>query len=221
MDWPVEPFVAPGVTLGEGCALHGPCVLGMPPRGHELGELELSIGPGAIVRPFTVIYAGSVIGARLQTGQGASIREDNQLGDDVSIGTNAVLEFGNRIGDRARVHTGCFLEMVTLEEDVFVGPSVTFTDDPHPPGCPKYMECLGGATVRRRARIGAGCTVLPGVEIGEGALVGAGAVVVDDVPPEQVVVGCPARVLKAVADLECQPGLVERPYGWTPYDEDR
>jgi hypothetical protein len=54
------------------------------------------------------VYGGSTFGARLQTGQGASIREDNVVGD-VSIGTNAVLEFGNRIGSRVRIHSGCFL----------------------------------------------------------------------------------------------------------------
>ena len=129
-----------------------------------------------------------------------------------------MLEFGNRIGDRVRIHSGCFLEMVTIEDDVFVGPNVVFTDDPHPMDCPRYKECKGGAVVRRLARIGANATILPGVEIGEGALVGAGSVVVDDVPPGMVVVGNPARVVKAVNDLECPPGFFERPYTWPPYE---
>ena len=71
--------------------------------------------------------------------------------------------------------------------------------------------------MRRLARIGANVTILPGVVIGEGALVGAGSVVVDDVPPGAVVVGNPARVVKAVADLTCPPGFFERPYVWPPY----
>ena len=75
--------------------------------------------------------------------------------------------------------------------------------------------------VRRQARIGANATMLPGVEIGAGALVGAGAVVVHDVPAGQVVVGNPARVVKAVADLRCEPGYFERPYVWAPYQTDR
>ena len=211
-------FLARNVTLGEGCDLQPPCVIGKPPRGAGEGELSLAIGAGAVIRPFTTIYAGSTFGARLQTGQGASIREDNIVGDDVSIGTNAVLEFGNRIGDRVRIHSGCFLELVAIEDDVFVGPNVVFTDDPHPMNCPRYKECKGGAVVRRLARIGANATVLPGVEIGEGALVGAGSVVVDDVPPGMVVVGNPAKVVKAVADLECKPGFFQRPYTWPPYE---
>jgi acetyltransferase-like isoleucine patch superfamily enzyme len=207
------------VTLGEGHDLQPPCIVGKPPRGAAEGERLLAIGAGAVVRPFTTIYAGSVIGDRLQTGQGASIREDNRLGDDVSVGTNAVLEFGNHIGSRVRIHSGCFLELVTIEDDVFIGPNVVFTDDPHPMGCPRYEDCKGGPLVRRLARIGANSTILPGVEIGEGALVGAGSVVVRDVLAGAVVAGSPARVLKQVADLTCPPGWFERPYVWPPYQE--
>lgn len=209
--------LAPGVRLGPDADLQAPCIVGKAPRGAKEGELPLTIGERATVRPFTTIYAGNTIGARLQTGQGASIREDNVLGDDVSVGTNSVLEFGNKIGNRVRIHSGCFLEMVTIEDDVFVGPNVVFTDDPHPMNCPKYKECKGGATVRRLARIGANSTILPGVEIGENALVGAGSVVVEDVPAGAVVVGNPARVIKRVDELSCSAGFFERPFEWEPY----
>jgi acetyltransferase-like isoleucine patch superfamily enzyme len=130
-----------------------------------------------------------------------------------------VLEFGNRIGNRVRIHSGCFLEMVTVEEDVFIGPNVVFTDDPHPMGCPRYTECRGGATVRRLARIGANSTILPGVVVGENALVGAGSVVVDDVPDGVVVVGNPARVIRRVDELVCEAGFYDRPYEWPPYSD--
>jgi acetyltransferase-like isoleucine patch superfamily enzyme len=209
--------IAPGVVLGPGADLQGPLVLGKAPRGAQEGELPLRIGARATIRPFTTIYAGSVFGDDLQTGQGVSVREDNVVGDDVSIGTNAVLEFGNRIGQRVRIHTGCFLELVTIEDDVFVGPNVVFTDDPHPMKCPRYQECKGGPTVRRLARIGANSTILPGVDVGEGSLVGAGSVVVHDVPAGMVVAGNPARVIKPVSDLECYIGAFERPYLWEPY----
>lgn len=217
--WPDGVRVYANVRLGADCDLQAPCIVGKPPRGAGEGERTLTIGAGAVVRPFTTIYAGSLIGARLQTGQGASIREDNQLGDDVSVGTNAVLEFGNRIGNRVRIHSGCFLELVTIEDDVFVGPNVVFTDDPHPMNCPRYEECKSGAVVRRLARIGANSTILPGVEIGENAFVGAGSVVVHDVPAGAVAAGSPARVIKQVSDLECAPGWFARPYVWPPYDE--
>jgi acetyltransferase-like isoleucine patch superfamily enzyme len=107
--------------------------------------------------------------------------------------------------------------MTIVEEDCFVGPRVVFTDDPHPMGCPRYKECLGGVTVRTLARIGANCTLLPGVVVGRNSLVGAGSVVTRNVPDDMVVAGNPARIIKAVADLTCSAGFFERPYEWAPY----
>lgn len=208
--------IFPNVEIGEGTTIDGPVVLGKPPRGKAPGEVKLVIGPGSHIRPFTVIYAGSVIGARFNTGQGASIREDNVIGDDCSVGTHAVLEFGNRIGNGCRIHTGCFLELVTLGERVFLGPHVVFTDDPHPMGCPRYTECKGGGVVGDYAAIGANSTILPGIRIGARALVGAGSVVTRDVAPETVVAGSPAELKKRVDQLVCEPGFFERPYVWHP-----
>ena len=207
-------IVSPNVDLGAGCVVGEYVVLGRAPRGKRDGELPLVIGPGAVIRPFTTIYAGSTIGARLQTGQGASIREDNVLGDDVSVGTHASLEFGNRIGSRVRVHTGCFLELTTIEDDVFLGPHVVFTDDPHPQ-CPAYLDCVRGGVVRKGARIGANSTILPGVEIGADALVGAGSVVRKPVPARSVWAGNPAVEIKdEITKLACFKGIFPHAYSW-------
>ena len=110
-----------GVEIGRGARLLEPLVLGLPPRGKEPGDLTLVIGADAVLRPFTTIYAGTTIGDRFQCGQGVSIREDNVIGDDSSVGTHCQLEFGNRIGARVRIHSGCFLELTVIEDDVFVG----------------------------------------------------------------------------------------------------
>ena len=209
--------IFPNVKIGRGSVIYGPAIIGQPPRDKKDGELPVVIGEGAVVRPFTTIYAGNQIGKGFQTGQGTSIRENNVLGDGVSIGTNAILEFDNKIGNNVRVHSGCFLEMVTLGDNVFIGPNAVFTDDPHPMNCPHYKQCLGGAVVKDLARIGANVTILPGVVIGRNALVGAGSVVVEDVPDDAVVVGNPAKVIKHVQDLTCPPGFFERPYLWAPY----
>ena len=207
-------IVGPNVELGAGTIVGEYAILGRAPRGKREGELPLVIGPGAVIRPFTTIYAGTRIGARLQTGQGASIREDNVLGDDVSVGTHASLEFGNRIGSRVRIHTGCFLELVTIEDDVFLGPHVVFTDDPHPM-CPAYLDCVKGGTVRKGARIGANSTILPGVEVGAEALVGAGSVVRGPVAPRSVVAGNPAVELKdEITKLRCFAGIFPHAYSW-------
>ncbi len=209
--------IYPNVEIGEGATLEPPLVLGKPPRGKAPGEQRLVIGANAVIRPFTTIYAGTTIGDSFQTGQGVSIREDNEIGNGVSIGTNSVLEFGNRIGQGSRIHSGCFLEMTIIEDHVFVGPHVVFTDDPHPMGCPRYKECLGGVTVRSLAKIGANCTLLPGVVVGKGSLIGAGSVVVKSIPDGMVAAGNPAEVLKKIEDLKCYPGFFERPYVWEPY----
>ena len=213
----MENQIFKNVILGEGVVIHPPCIIGFPPRGKQDGELQTVIGDRAVIRPFTTIYAGTTIGQNFQTGQGASIREDNIIGDDVSVGTHAVLEFGNRIGNGVRIHTGCFLEDVKVGDYVFIGPNVTFTDDPHPMKCPHYLECAGGATVEDYAKIGANCTILPGLRIGRNCLIGAGTVVVRDVPPEVVIVGNPGHEVNRVSNLTCPPGFFERPYVWEPY----
>lgn len=217
LPWGDGCTIYPNVSIGPGTEIEGPCIIGKPSRGRAPGEAPTVIGAGAVIRPFTTIYAGTTIGSGFQSGQGASIREDNILGDDVSVGTNAVLEFGNRIGSRTRIHSGAFLELTTLGDDVFVGPNVVFTDDPHPMGCPHYQDCKGGAVVEDLARIGANSTLLPGVRVGRNALVGAGSVVVDDVPPDTVVAGNPARTIKKVSELVCVAGYYARPYTWAPY----
>ena len=198
--------ILPGVAVGAGSLLYGPLVLGFAPRGKRPGELELVIGRRAVIRPFTCIYAGTKIGDDCQTGQCVTIREDNTIGDATSVGTGTSLEVENRIGSRVRIHSNCFLERVVVEDGVFIGPGVVFTDDPHPP-CPAFRRCTEPVVVEAGARIGAGAVILPGVRIGRGALVGAGSVVTRDVAPGAVVVGNPARVLKNVDEIECPLGL--------------
>lgn len=193
-------------------------ILGQPPRGHQAGELPLTLGPHATIRSFTVIYAGSQIGSHLQTGHHVMIREDNQLGDRVSVGTSSTLEFGNRIGSRVRIHSGCFLERCTLEDDVFIGPNVVFTDDPHPI-CPRYLDCKRGAYIGAFSRIGANTTLIPGIKIGKNCLIGAGSVVTQDIPDGMVAAGNPARIMKRLDQLVCEPGFFERPYSWLEHPD--
>ena len=218
-----------GVKLGDGCIINDFVVLGFPPRlpkprGRQVqkGRVQnfdplLVIGKNAVIRPFTTIYAGNKIGDNFQTGQGASIREDNIIGDNVSIGSNTTLEFGNRIGSGTRIHSLCFLELVNVGENVFIGPRTVFLDDPHPMKCPRYRECLGGPKVKKFAKIGGGCVILPGIIIGERSLIGAGTCVTKDVPKDVVVVGHPGKVIKKVEELKCYPGFFKRPYLWKPY----
>jgi acetyltransferase-like isoleucine patch superfamily enzyme len=93
----------------------------------------------------------------------------------------------------------------TLEEDVFIAPCVVTTNDNFMGRTERRHELRKGPTIRRGARIGGGAVLLPGIEIGEEAFVGAGAVVLRDVPPRALVVGNPARQLRDVPDEELLP----------------
>jgi acetyltransferase-like isoleucine patch superfamily enzyme len=175
--------------------------VGQPSRGQQPGELATYIGPGALIRSHTVIYAGNRIGRNFQTGHGVLIREENEIGDDVSIGSGSIVEHHVRIGHRVRLHSNVFVpEFSVLEDDCWLGPHVVLTNAKYPRS-PGVKEQLVGPYIEQRAKIGANATLLPGVRIGRDALVGAGAVVTHDVPAGSVVVGNPARVINHVSRL--------------------
>lgn len=189
------------VELGEGWVVEDFCIVGAPPRGYQAGELPTTIGPGATIRSHTVIYAGNVIGAGFQTGNKVNIRECNRIGDHVSVGTLSVIEHHVEIGNNVRIHTQAFIpEFSKLEDGCWIGPNVVMTNAKYPLS-PGVKESLAGPVIRRNAKVGANATLLPGVVVGENALVGAGSVVVRDVPDGAVVAGNPARVIGTVSEL--------------------
>ena len=126
-----------------------------------------------------------------------------EIGDDVKIGTFVEIQKGAKIGNRCKISSHTFVcEGVTLEDEVFVGHNVTFTNDRHPRATANGAlqteadwVCLP-TLVKRGASIGSGVVLLCGITIGENALIGAGSVVTRDVPPNTVVAGNPARVMK-------------------------
>ena len=187
--------------------------LGIAPRDEKLQQTPLKIGKHALIRIGTIIYRATTIGDHFQTGHHTLIREQNMIGNNVSIGTHAVLESGNKIGNNVRIHSLCFLENTTLGDNVFVGPNVVFTDDPHP-ACPRYKDCVLGAIVEDNVSIGANSTILPGVRIGRNSVIGAGSVVTKDVLPNSVMAGVPAKKIKDVSELECFKGFYKKPYEW-------
>lgn len=196
------------VVLGAGTVIEDFCIVGTPPRGARDGELLTTVGDGAVIRSHTVIYAGNVIGRNFQTGNKVNIRESNRIGNNVSVGTLSVIEHHVEIADNVRIHTQVFIpEFSVLEEGCWIGPNVVFTNAKYPLS-PGVKDSLAGPIIRKGAKIGANATLLPGVTIGEQALVGAGAVVVRDVPAGAVVVGNPARLVRQISELPYS--LVER-----------
>jgi acetyltransferase-like isoleucine patch superfamily enzyme len=191
---PGDAQVDPGVILGY-----------LP--GRALNRRALVVGQRAVVRSGTVIYAGTTIGDGLETGHHVVIREENQIGEDVRIWNNSTIDYGCTLGDRVKVHCNCYVAQYTvLEDDVFLAPGVTLANDKYP-GWDAAPVGLVGPIVRRGAQIGVNVTVLPGVEIGAGALVGSGSVVTRDVLPNVVVAGNPARRVRTVAELRAAPGM--------------
>lgn len=188
--------VDPGVTLGY-------------LSGRRIANIMLRVGPGARIRSGTVIYAGSTIGAGLETGHNVVVREENVIGDNLSIWNNSTIDYGCTIGDGVKIHCNVYVaQFTTLEDEVFLAPGVTIANDPHP----VCGLCMRGPTIKRGARVGVNVTLLSHITIGEGALIGAGSVVTNDIPAYSVAYGNPARLLKSVDELPCPFGLVERPY---------
>src|SRR6266850_3893146 len=193
--------IHPNVRLGKNHQIEDYVILGVPPRGSQPGDLETVIGPDAILRSSTIIYGGNRIGANFQTGHSVMIRELNEIGDNVSIGTHSIIEHHVKIADGVRIHSNVFIpEYSVLEEDAWIGPHAVLTNALYPRS-PDAKANLRGPHLMTGSKVGANATLLPGVTIGRNALVGAGSVVVGDVPDGKVVVGNPARIIRDVSEL--------------------
>jgi acetyltransferase-like isoleucine patch superfamily enzyme len=166
-----------------------------------------SIGRDARLRSGTVIYGGSRIGDRLETGHGVVIREGTVIGDDVSIWSHTVVDYGCVIGDRVKIHCNCYVAQFTeIAQDAFLAPGVTIANDLYP-GLSASAERMEGPRILEGAQIGANVTILPYVTIGEGAMIGAGAVVTKDIPGGMLAYGCPAvpvRRVDGLGDIEAR-----------------
>ena len=149
------------------------------------------------------LVESELVGARTRIWAFAHVMPGARIGADCNICDHTFIEGDVVVGDRVTIKSGVFLwDGLRVEDDVFIGPQATFTNDRFP-RCNQAFECPT-TMVRRGASIGAGAVILPGLTIGERAMVGAGAVVTKDVPSDTVVVGNPARVLRRLE----QPRLV-------------
>jgi acetyltransferase-like isoleucine patch superfamily enzyme len=198
-------IVYPGTVLGDGCKVLDGAVVGKQPslsprstaKREPLPPAEL--GPGTIVSTGAIVFAGTRIGARVIVGDQACVRERVEVGDDVVIGRGSLIENDTTVGAMTKIQADAYITAYsTLEEHVFIAPCVVTTNDNFMGRTERRHELIAGPTIRRGARVGGGAILCPGVEIGAEAFVGAGAVVVRDVPPRMIVVGNPARVLREV-----------------------
>ena len=205
--------VYPGTVIGEGCQILDGAVVGKQPslsprstaKREELPPAQL--GAGTIVSTGAIVFAGTRIGERVIVGDQACVRERVEIGDDVVIGRGSLVENDTTIGRLTKIQAMAYITAYsTLEDEVFIAPCVQTTNDNFMGRTEKRRELMKGPTIRRGARVGGGAVLCPGVEIGAEAFVGAGAVVVRDVPARTVVVGNPARILRDVPDEELLEG---------------
>lgn len=174
--------------LGEHCHIDQGATVGYR---HDEEAPPTVLGDHATVRAGTIIYADVVVGNELSTGHYALLRESTDVGDDVVLGTQAVVDGYSTIGSHVSMQTRVYVPSHTsIGNNVFLGPGAMLTNDPHPV---RRDAELNGPTIEDGASIGANATLLPGVTVGEGAFVAAGAVVTEDVPPMTLAVGAPAR----------------------------
>ncbi|HEX9046648.1 MAG TPA: WxcM-like domain-containing protein [Verrucomicrobiae bacterium] len=159
----------------------------------------MKIHPQALVDPGVTIGKDTRVWAFAHVCAGATVGEDCNLCDHIFI------EKGVSIGNRVTVKCGVYLwEGITIEDDVFVGPCVAFTNDAFPRSR-QYPQEFAKTVVRQGASIGANATILPGITIGRRAMIGAGAVVTRDVPAYAIVKGNPARITGYVQDRKAAP----------------
>jgi acetyltransferase-like isoleucine patch superfamily enzyme len=194
-----------GTVLGEGVKVLEGAVVGkqptLSPRSTAKREslAPAAIGDGTVVSTGAIVFAGTQIGARVILGDQSCVRERVAIGDDVVVGRGSLVENDTTIGARTKIQADAYVTAYsTVEEDVFIAPCVVTTNDDFMGRTEKRLELLKGPTIRRGARIGGGAVLCPGVEVGEEAFVGAGAVVTKDVEPRALVVGNPARKLRDV-----------------------
>ena len=163
---------------------------------------KVEIGAGVLIGGHVVIHSGVRIGAGARVGDHAQIRDGAVIGAGTTVGSYVSVDPGVVIGERVSVQTRCYITGGTrIEDDVFVGPGVTLTNDNTMNRHDEEFE-FEGPLLRRACRVGGGSTLCPGVEIGEEAFVTAGAVVTADVAPRTVVMGVPARAVREVPDSD-------------------
>ena len=150
---------------------------------HNLSDVQSSnIGKDTNIWQYCVVLPNAIIGS------GCNICSHCFIENDVFIGNNVTIKNGVQVWDGS-----------LIEDDVFIGPNVTFTNDKMPRS-KNYLNKLQGPHIKKGASIGANSTILPGIIIGEFAMVGAGSVVTKDVPDYILVAGNPAKVIRSLKE---------------------
>jgi acetyltransferase-like isoleucine patch superfamily enzyme len=222
--------IGDGSVIGHGCVLHADTVIGRRVRVFDnavLGRFPqgvasmtrpipkdlapLAIGDGCVVGACASLYRGTTIGPETLIGDLASIREECILGTRVVLARGVTVNYHTRIGDRVKIMDNSHItgDMI-IEDDVFISVMVSSTNDNSIGRDRGWRGSFAGPTIRRAACIGAGVVLLPGVVVGENAVVASGSVVSRDVPADHLAAGMPAQILHKVS-----PGWLLAVSRWT------
>jgi len=208
---PKQYIVYDNVILGRNIIIEPYAIIGIKDRFHP--DSETTIGDDSFIGARCTIYQNVRAGNMLDVSDQTSIFYDNVIGDRVRIGPKAVIKNSCIIGDDVRINANVFMERVIIGSNVFIGPGVIFTDDKHPP-CPRYSDCIQHTNVESYVSIGAGVIIAPGVRIGNHTQIYSGSVVTTDIPPNSLVAGSPAKVIKRFDELKCTANFFEKPFEW-------
>jgi acetyltransferase-like isoleucine patch superfamily enzyme len=199
-----------GTILGDCVTVGDNSVLGRRPKPAKTSTLQqpaelpgLEVGAGTTIGTGVVLYAGSRIGADCLIADQSFVREKCAVGDSVIVGRGVTVENETTIGSFTKIQSQSYITAwMTIEDHVFVAPCVVTTNDNFMGRTTERFKYRKGPTIKRGGRVGANTTLLPGITIGREAFVAAGSVVTRDVPEETLVMGSPARPVRAVPGRE-------------------
>jgi len=201
--------IHPGVTIESGAMIQDFVVLGRQPKTGKKSTFPVKnidartvISRDSQIGTGSIIYRGAKIGRDCFIADQVIIRESTIVGEETGIGPQTNIKDGARIGKQVKIQDHCHItEKMIIEDGSFIGPGVITMSDKYM-GRDKSINMQNSPTIRAGASIGGQATLLPGVTIGQLAIVGAGSVVTKDVPAKKVAVGVPAKVIKDVSDKQ-------------------
>lgn len=189
------------VNIGSNAFIGSNCIIGEYQNDFCIDKMDyihkLKIGKNALIRSGSIIYSGSEVGDDFQTGHHVTVREKTKLGKNVSIGTLSDIQGNCTIGNYVRMHSNVHIGQLSVIDDfVWIYPYVVLTNDPTPPS-----NHFKGVHVRSFAIIATGSIIMPGLEIGQDSLIGAGTIVTKSVDSYTVFVGNPGKSVSDVREV--------------------
>ncbi len=196
-----------GTKIGSGVRIDANSVIGKEPLRSKRSIFKSNkkyepaeIGNECLIGSQVIIYTGCKISEGVLIADSAAVREDVTIGEFTIIGRNCTVENFTSVGKKCKLETNSYITAYsTIEDFCFIAPGVVTTNDNYLGRTEERFKHFKGVTIRKGGRIGGAAVILPGIEIGEDALVAAGAVVTKNVPARMIYIGSPAKELRPVS----------------------